>query len=1018
MFMSRLYVFFFFLWASFALMALDPDKKVTQYDVQVWDIKTGLPGNTVFAIQQTHDGYLWIGTKEGLVRFDGTDFELFTQEKIPQLESNDIRALYVDRDNTLWIGTDLGGLTRFKNGKFTTYPTTEHKGLNKIRAINRDKWGNLWVGSLTGGLTCLNNGKFTGYTTDMTENGLPHSQVRSIHKDGNGDLWVTTIAGIVKLLEQGISQVYASNKDLPYNKTDCLYKEDTKELWIGTSENLFCLENNTFTPYGANAGIPHHIITFLYVDMMKNLWIGTDGGGLARMTNGVLSTLSVENGLADGAVHTIYEDREGSLWVGTLDGGLHQLRDSKFTAYTTTEGLAHDYIQCIYESRDGNLWIGTQGGLNVLNLDNREVATVLTVKRGLLHNSVTSLFEDPSGYLWIGTWGGLHRFKDGKLETFTKQNGLINNQVKCINGDHRGNIWVGTESGLNRFDNSKNTLTVFTKEDALSGNSIEFIFADSRGDIWIGSDAGLNRLIAGAIAAYRPADEKRDHFFRCAYEDNEGVLWFGTKHGLIQFTQKDKETSSYTYTLQKGLIENNIYAILEDENGYLWLGGENGISRVSKEELADVSNGVIDRVHPESYNEKDGMKSRWCTGAGYKTRDNRLWFPTSIGVATIDPNQIKKNNVLPSVIIKKLMVDGEPVDIHAAARGTNRLELAPGKKRLEFYYTVASFINPDRIKFKLKFELEGYDSDWVEMGTTRSTTYTGLSPGSYTFNVTAAYPGGDWNPEIASLSFNLKPYFWQATWFHILSAFIVLLSTYLLYRFRVRQLKTREKELGSQVELRTRDLQERNIELENARQNIQQSKELIEAKNLQLESQTVQLTEQSEKLKEMDKVKSRFFANISHEFRTPLTLIMGPMEQMLADSHDNEQKKKLNLMLRNSQRLLGLINQLLELSKFESGKVKLQAGRQNIVPFLKGIVASFEILADQREVDLRFQVEEEDIPLYFDAAKIEDVMSNLLINAIKFTPPGGEIKVTLTKSFYGGSRGAVFSKSAPLAAGG
>ncbi|UCH97534.1 MAG: response regulator, partial [Candidatus Aminicenantes bacterium] len=315
------------------------------------------------------------------------------------------------------------------------------------------------------------------------------------------------------------------------------------------------------------------------------------------------------------------------------------------------------------------------------------------------------------------------------------------------------------------------------------------------------------------------------------------------------------------------------------------------------------------------------------------------------------------------------------------------------KKRLEFYYTGVSFINPQKIIFEIK--LVGYDRDWIDMGNVRSTTYTNLPPGFYTFNVIAANADGAWNREGASLSFYLQPYFTQTIWFYLLVILFAVLSVFTFYRLRVRQLKKRGKELAKLVELRTRDLQERNLELERARQKIQHSKELIEAKNLQLESQTVQLKEQSEKLKEMDKVKSRFFANISHEFRTPLTLIMGPLEQMLSDKQDNQQKKRLKLMLRNSQRLLGLINQLLELSKLESGKVKLQACGQNIIPFLKGIMANFESLADQNELDLTFHAEEEEITLYVDTGKLEDVISNLLINALKFTPPGGKITVAV-----------------------
>jgi signal transduction histidine kinase/ligand-binding sensor domain-containing protein/DNA-binding response OmpR family regulator len=974
---------FLFLWASFALMALDPEKQITQYSIKVWNMESGLPDNSVIAIRQTREGYLWIGTQNGLGRFDGNHFELFTRRTLPQLKGNLIRALYEDHSGMLWIGTETGGLTGYKEEKWINYPVSEHGAPNKISAINEDQWRNLWIGSSTEGLTCLSSDQFTHYTI---KDGLPDTQAMSIYKDRKGDLWVTTETGIVKILKPGVFQVYASEQLLPYSKTTCLFKDDTKELWIGTSNSgLFRLKNGKVTAaYGPKQGV-HPTINYLYEDNMKNLWIGTDGGGLIRMNNDIFSILSAGNGLADGYVYSIYEDREDSLWIGTLDGGLHQLSDSKFTTYTTREGLVHNYINCIYESRSGDLWIGSKGGLS--RWKKGKITTVLTVGNGLLHNSVLDLYEDVSGFLWIGTYGGLHRFKDGKLTTLTTKDGLSDNRVRCIWGDRQGNTWIGTEYGLNRFDNNKGKFIDFFTKPELSHNFIEFIFGDSQGNLWIGTEAGLNCLSNGVITDFNPGADKEIHSFRCAYEDKEGVVWFGTDNGLIRL--KNKKPTMYSPGC--GLIENDLYCILEDDRGYLWLAGRNGISRVSKKGLEDFSKGKIDQVHPDWYNEKDGMKSRWCGGAGCKTRDGRLWFPTSIGLTTIHPDKIKKNNIAPTPIIKKLIADDETIIIQTKKNEKNPRELGPGKRRLEFYYTGLSFINPGKMIFKLK--LEGYDRDWVDMGNVRSTTYTALSPGYYTFNVIAANADGVPNQEGASFSFYLRPYFTQTVWFFLLVGISVLLSAFTLYRIRVRQLKNREKELNTLVELRTRDLQERNLELEKARQNIQQSKELIEAKNLQLESQTVQLKEQSEKLKEMDKVKSRFFANISHEFRTPLTLIMGPLEQMLYDSSDSKQKKKLNLMLRNSQRLLGLINQLLELSKFESGKVKLQASLQNVIPFLKGIVANFESLADQRELDLTFRAEAEDIMLYIDAEKLENMMGNLLINALKFTPPGGKITV-------------------------
>ena len=982
--MTRRCFLFLFLLVSTALMALDPDKTITQYTVQVWNIESGLPGNSVLALHQTRDGFLWIGTQDGLVRFDGIKFQLFSRGNIPQLTNNEIRALYEDGTGTLWIGTCSGGLTRFKQGEFITYSTRKHDYLHRISAICGDRRGNLWIGSVSKGLTYLNNGKFTNYTTKQ---GLPHNQVGNIYKDKNRDLWVTTAGGIVKILEPGNFRVYAPPNRLPYFKTASLYDTDTGTLWIGTGKGgLFRMKNDVITGYGADVGIPQRPITSLYRDSMKNLWIGTDGGGLTRMSNGIFSTLRGNDGLADGFVYPIIQDREGSLWVGTLDGGLHQLRDDKFTTYTTREGLAHDYSYCIHEARDGSLWIGTKGGLSVLRSKTGKPFTEL------FNNVVSAIYEDPAGRFWIGTWEGLHRFNNGKHTIITKKDGLCDNRISFILGDSRGNTWIGTRHGLNRIDAGSNRITVFTNTAGSPGNIIQFIFEDSKGNLLIGTDAGLNTVKDDALTTYPLTPTGREIVFRCAHEDNQGVLRFGTDSGLIRMASS---ASIYTYTLQSGLTEGDIYSILEDENGYLWLAGRNGVSRVKIKELEDFSQGKIARVRPETYNEKDGMKSRWCIGPAYKTRDGKFWFPTSVGVAMIDPNQIKTNPTPPPLMIEKIIIDGKTIKSFSGgpgrfakrkAQGAKRihdsryaqssmryapsplaLEIPPGMKRLEFYYTAVSFIKPDRIKFRIK--LKGYDEDWVDMGTSRNATYTGLSPGNYIFKVTACNPDGVRNEEGVSFSFYLKPHWYKTWWAFVLYVIFFFFGVFFFVSRRSSKLKKEKKRLEQMVKERTREINEKNL----------------------------QLQEQSEKLKELDQAKSRFFANISHEFRTPLTLIMGPLEQRLSTCRDKEQQEEMNIMLRNSRRLLNLVNQLLELARLESSKIKLKTSRQNIVPFIKSIAMCFESLARQNRIELIFQTETDDISLYFDTEHLEKIITNLLSNAFNHTPAGGKIRVSVRR---------------------
>ncbi|MGE5342563.1 MAG: two-component regulator propeller domain-containing protein [Candidatus Omnitrophota bacterium] len=983
------------------LNALESGKKLTQYRLQVWNMESGLPDNNVLAVRQTRDGYLWIGTQDGLVRFDGFNFQLYTKENVAQLKDNQIRALYEDENGCLWIGTSSGGLTRYNDGAFENYPVETFKSLFKIKAIAGDRWGNVWIGSYTEGLSCFSRGKLTTYTT---KHGLPHNQVNAISRDQQGDLWMTTAGGIVKLVKPGTFRLWVKPESTKVNMLAALYKEEKKELWIGTADRfLFCSRNGKSDAYGENAGIPCPTIPCLFEDRSRNLWIGTDGGGLTRMENGVFSTLSVRDGLAAGYVSCICEDREGSLWVGTLDGGLHQLRNSNFTIYTSREGLSDNFIQCVLQDRIGNLWIGTMNGLNRLKLNGEtrgtgSVASISAMNQGpLTNNSVVCLHEDPGGSLWIGTWGGLYRFNNGRLTVWTPKDGLCDNRINCIGGDRNGDIWVGTQGGLSRYNPATGKFWTYTTRDGLSSNIIRFVFEDRHGSIRIGTNHGLNVLNDEKITP-NPSSfgifGNGNYFFHTAYEDQEGTLWFGTDSGLLRYTPKD---DIYLYNIQSGLIENGVHTILEDDCGYLWLAGKNGISRIRKRELTDLALGRIRKLHPDRFNEKDGMNSRWCEGISCKSRDGRLWFPTSLGLTMIDPNHIKTNKTPPSLLIEKMIVDGDPVHIQQTQRFFGRerraafskrapLELAPGKKRFEFYYTALSFINPKKIRFKIK--LDGYDKGWVDMDNLRNTTYTSLSPGLYTFKVIACNSDGVWNQTGASLSFYLRPYFYQTPWFYLAVVMVIFLAVFFFHHFRLRQLRARKEELGTLVDIRTRDLQKRTLELENAHQELQQNKSLIEEKNRQLE-------DQSEKLKELDKAKSSFFANISHEFRTPLTLINGPLEQILAGNPDKDLEAQATLMLRNSRHLLNLVDQLLELAKFDSGKMKLRATLQNITPFLRSVILCFESLASQSKIDLTFQSDSEDIPLYFDPDKLERVVINIVSNAFNYTPSGGTIAVSV-----------------------
>jgi signal transduction histidine kinase len=541
-------------------------------------------------------------------------------------------------------------------------------------------------------------------------------------------------------------------------------------------------------------------------------------------------------------------------------------------------------------------------------------------------------------------------------------NGLPGDVVYSILQDHNGVLWFGTDAGLNRWQDGK--ITVFTTKDGLSGNTITALFEDRDYNLWVGTmGKGLNRFDhkKNTFILY----SRREHgltgdMIYAIDQDNSGTLWIGTNSGLIRL----KGGRFTSYTVNNGLSNNIVRAVAHDRENNLWIGTDGGglnLLKNGKFHLFDTKKGLSnDRIVSIHIDGKDVLWLGTVNGLnrfkdGFFTvfrrqhglhssrvfqvvedRHRHLWIGSDTGISRISKSELNDFADGKIMRIRTVVYNQENETKGPVCVGGFQPSAIKARDGKLYFSTVkgVAVINPDR------------------------------------FNV---------EPETS---------FFKSTWFYISISIISLLAVCLLFYFLIRRVKARERELSSILESRTRDLEKRNLELQKARENVLKSREMMVAKNRQLE-------DQSEKLKEMDEIKSRFFANISHEFRTPLTLIMGPLEQIISKIQDKEQQRKLVLMLRNSQRLLDLINQLLELSRFDSGKVKLQAHKQNIIPFLKDIADSFHSLTTASGQDLVFLSQEESINLYFDPGKLEEVILNLLSNAVKFTPTRGKISVSV-----------------------
>jgi ligand-binding sensor domain-containing protein/signal transduction histidine kinase len=729
--------------------ALDPNRGLNQFGHQVWLTENGLPQNTVQAIIQTRDGYLWIGTQEGLARFDGLSFTVFDKKTTPALKSNDIRSLQEDRQDRLWISTSYG-LVCLHNGQFTSF--TESEGLpdNSVGPVVEDTNGNVWIGT-AGGLTRFENGNFKTFTTDQ---GLARNVIQVLYARANGSIVVGTSAGL---------QIFNGDQFTPLNvpATNITSVAETSNgvLWLGTLDGLYQVDREGRT---LTIALPNSRVSALRIDRDGALWIAT-AGGVARLRGEQLETFSTSDGLSSNLVISLFEDREGSMWIGTEAGGLNLLKSKKFNTFTTKDGLPSDLVKVIYQDPQGGIWIGSNGG--GLTLFKNGKFTTWTTRDGLSSDVVLSLAGDAQGVIWIGTPDGLNRFQNGRFQTFTFADGLSNDLVRSVLVDRNGVLWVGTRDGLNSFRD--NEFTTYTTKDGLANNFIGALLEDSKGNLWVGTLGGLSKIKDGKIQTFTTKDGLSSNTVISLYEDAAGDLWIGTNGGGLNRLRGDKFVS---FTVAADVI----YRILEDKQQNLWCSSNKGIFRVNKSDI----------VNPVFYGPADGMLTRECSGgghpAGWKTSDGRMWFATIKGLAVIDPENIPVNTSPPPIAIEQIFIDNQSVPL------SQNLKISPDASRLDFYFTALSFIAPENVRFKYK--LEGFDDNWIDGGARRVASYTNLRPGNYTFRVIAANNDGVWNESGAAVEFYLQPHFYQTYWFYLICLLLLALTAWLLYRMRVKRM--------------------------------------------------------------------------------------------------------------------------------------------------------------------------------------------------------------------------------------
>ena len=948
------------------LISIVGTAQVNSFQFQHLSTTHGLSQSSAIAIEQDELGQMWIGTRDGLNVYDGHKITVFKSdgENINSLSSSDILSLEKDQNGQIWIGT-YNGLNRYnpKTDTFTRFLKTSDKNSlasNIVQEVYATSDGNMWIGTSKG--LSIYNPKNGTYYNEIFASVQQEVVVYSVIELSPKSYLIGTNLGLWAVQKEQIAGDYEVSRFKSYQNDDItdIVPAGKNRYFIGTKSSgvlVYDRLSKELQSFEINEYSKIDDIRKLRLDKDDRLWIGSyngiyiyNKGQLSHLTNNINDPYSLEKN----SVKALYEDASGSIWVGTYYGGANIWNEanSNFQNYVqngTSKGLNYPVVSSI-QSKDNQLFIGTeQGGINVLNLNTKDFTYLTSDNSNLLEDNIKALYLDKN-LLYIGTFSNgaelynvdTKQFLKSPLTSILKDIGIYS-ILKSGNHFYYGTFGKGVVS-----QDATGAVTILNREDGLTSDLVRTLIFDNQGALWVGTQNGLNRVDKNNQIINFLFDKDQDAGYDVLhlFEDSKNTIWAGTKsQGLFK-----KENNQFKKVpLQWADKEiTTIHAIIEDGNGMLWMSSNQGILKLNKDNLQILS----------LNQQKDGLVgNEFSDNAVLRLPQDQLVFGSVSGISSFNTTKIRTDTYAPGVLITNFRTTGDDVLKYNDSKDeveniafAKALKIGHNQRNFTIEFTMPSYHNLTSKTYE--YRLNGIEKEWNTTVENKA-TYAIQNAGDYTFEVRGVNGDGI-KSEITTLSIQAKPAPWYSWWAFILYALLLSITAYILLSI----LKSRTR---LQEELKFEQIQ------------LQRNRGINEAK-------------------------LQFFTNISHEFRTPLTLILGPLQQLLSDyKGSNKMYKKLLIIESNAQQLLQLINRLMDFRKLEKNQFELQAAEGNIVKFLKEIYLSFKEHAKLGEYDYDFKTSDDEILVYYDRDKLERVFFNLISNAFKFTPKGGKIKIKISK---------------------